>query len=81
MTANARLIDDIRALEAELHGKKIELYMALGDREQAEFHRREMYAVINARVAAAEIEVEEGAGCYFDARGLLDGLTLRGLAG
>lgn len=77
MTVNAKLIDDIRALEAELHGKKIEFYMAMGDRKQAEFHRREMYALINARVAAAEIAMESSGACYFDARGLADGLKVR----
>ena len=53
MTPAQKLIDEIRDLQAQAAGKQLELCMLLGDREGAEAARREMYALIEARNAAA----------------------------
>lgn len=74
---NAQLIDEIRELEAKAHGKRLELCQRLGDRQGMQHHQREMYALIQARKAAAEAAVET-ADCYFDACGHRDGLEVRG---
>ncbi|CAA2106079.1 hypothetical protein [Variovorax paradoxus] len=49
-------------------GLAIEIAMDLGDREEADRHRREMEALISAREAALQLEEEEGAS-YFSAAG------------
>lgn len=66
MTPAQKLVDDIRDLQAQAEGKKVELCMLLGDREGAERAQREMYALIEARQAAAYARHElNGEGCYF----------------
>lgn len=74
MTPNACLVDEIRDLEARAAGKRMELCMALGDRAGAEQNRREMYALVEARRAAAHVELEDPAGCFFAASGHVDSL-------
>lgn len=74
MTPNARLVDEIRELEAKAAGKRLELCMRLDDREGAEQNRREMYALIEARRAAADVELHDPAGCFFAASGHADSL-------
>lgn len=63
MTPAQKLIDEIRDLQAQAAGKQVELCMLLGDREGAQAAKREMYALIEARMAAAH-EIN-GPGCYF----------------
>ena len=53
LTPIQKLIDEARDLQAQAEGKKVELCMLLGDREGAERAKREMYAQIEARQAAA----------------------------
>lgn len=71
----AKLVDEIRALEAQIAGKRIEFCMAIGDRESAERYRKDMYATIEARKAAIVTQSEDSAGCYFEAMGRADGLS------
>jgi predicted alpha/beta superfamily hydrolase len=54
-------------------GLGIEICMALGDREGAHRHRREMEALIAAREAALQVEEEQGAS-YFAAAGRIAGV-------
>lgn len=53
------LIDEIRELSARLAGKQMQLCLALGDRDGAYRHLREMEAQTNARRAAREAQAEE----------------------
>jgi len=66
MTDIAKLIDDRRALAAQLAGKDMEISMALGDRDSAYRAMREMNAQTMARQAART------AGCYFVEQGDAD---------
>lgn len=66
MTPAQKLVDEIRDLQAQAAGKQVELCMLLGDREGAERAQREMYALIEARQAAAYAQHQlNGEGCYF----------------
>lgn len=56
-TPAQKLVDECRELEIQLYGKRIELSMALGQRESAQHWQREMYAAINARSATREAGV------------------------
>lgn len=49
-------------------GLAIEIAMGLGERDEADRHRREMEALIAAREAALQLEEERGAS-YFAAAG------------
>lgn len=57
MTASQELVAQIREIEIQLYGKRMELAMAIGQRDDAEFWKREMYAAITARNAAKEMEL------------------------
>lgn len=48
----AKLIDEIRDLDAQAAGKRMELAIELGDRDEARRHMREMNALTEARRAA-----------------------------
>lgn len=48
----AQLIDEIRALDEQAAGKRMELAMALGERDEARRHMKEMNALTEARKAA-----------------------------
>ena len=48
----AQLIDAIRDLDAQAAGKRMELAMALGDRDEARRQMKEMNALTQARIAA-----------------------------
>lgn len=48
----AQLIDEIRDLDAQAAGKRMELAMALGERDEARRHMKEMNALTEARKAA-----------------------------
>lgn len=61
MTSTQKLVQEIRDLQIQLDGKRIELAMALGDRTSAEYWKREMYAAIECRKAAKQVEQEVGA--------------------
>jgi hypothetical protein len=50
----AQLIDSIRDLDAQAAGKRMELALALGDRDEARRQMREMNALTQARIAARE---------------------------
>lgn len=68
MNHTQRLIAEIRSHEILAQGKRIELCIALGDRDGAKRHEREMNALIAARFA--QIEHLEGQGCcYFSVAG------------
>lgn len=67
MTPAQKLIDEIRDLQAQAEGKKIEFCLLLGDRDGAERAQREMFALVEARQAAAYAQAElSGQGCYFN---------------
>jgi hypothetical protein len=59
-----RLIAEIRSLEIVEHGKRIELCIALGDRDGAARHLREQNALCAARFAQMK-QLEEEGGNYF----------------
>lgn len=56
MNSAQNLVQEIRELQIKLDGKRIELAMAIGDRDSAEHWKREMYAAIECRNAANQIE-------------------------
>jgi hypothetical protein len=67
MTPAQKLVDEIRDLQAQAEGKKLELCMLLGDKEGAQAAQREMFALIEARQAAAYAQPAlNGQGCYFN---------------
>lgn len=57
MTVSQAIAAEIREIEIQLYGKRMELAMAIGLRDDAEFWKREMYAAITARNAAKEMEL------------------------
>lgn len=63
MTPIAILIDERRALAAQVAGKDVEIAMALGDRDAARRALREMKAQIEARRAVRECADEQGPTC------------------
>lgn len=66
LTPAQKLIDEIRDLKSQAAGKQLELCMLLGDRDGAERAQREMFALVEARQAAAYAQAElSGQGCYF----------------
>ena len=71
-TRLARLIDERRALAAQVAGKDVEIAMALGDRDGARRHLKEMEAQTVAREAMRE------AGCFFTEQGEADRRALQG---
>ena len=73
MTPIAALIDERRALAAQVCGKDVEIAMALGDREEAQRALKEMKAQVEARWAVREA-------CYFDSQGELDAQGMKGAA-
>lgn len=73
MSAASQLVDEIRALDAQAAGKRIELAMLLGQRDDALRYLREMTAITEARRAARLAQAEEQGGCYFAAAGEIDG--------
>lgn len=72
MTATQELQDSILGLEAALHGKRIELAMAIGNRQEAQQHMEAMHKTIRAqRDFRMAVGTEQG-GCYFTAAGHRD---------
>jgi len=70
MTDLAILIDQRRALAAQVAGKDVEIAMALGDRDGARRAMKEMKAQTLARQAMRD------AGCFFDEAGSRDAQKL-----
>lgn len=75
MTHLATLIDQRRALAAQVAGLDIEIALACGDRDGAQRARREMEVQAGARHAVRE------AGCFFDQTGERDALAMKGSQG
>lgn len=69
MTGLQELHDEILGLEAQLHGKRLELAMAKGEREEAQGHLRAMNHAIQERRAFRINCGTDGGGCYFTAAG------------
>lgn len=63
MNVVQKLIDERRALEAQMYGKSIEIFTVLGLPDEARTALREMNAVVLARHAVRESE------CFFDQMG------------
>lgn len=68
MNVIQKLVAQRRTHEILAKGLDVEICMALGDREGAAIHQREMCALIAARDAQIEQLQEEG-GCYFTLAG------------
>lgn len=63
---------EVYALQAQLHGKHMELAMEQGDRDVARLHMQMMNSVLLAH-RAFRIECSEAAGhCFFDSAGAVD---------
>lgn len=74
----AMLLDETRAIEAQLYGKRLEMAMLNGMRESADHWRQCMEMVIRMRrEAALELSGQRGE-CFFVAAGRYDGLALQG---
>lgn len=71
MTPIAILIDERRALAAQVAGKDVEIAMALGDRDAARRALREMKAQVEARWAVREA-------CEIDKQGEIDAAAMKG---
>lgn len=61
LTPIQKLIDEARDLLAQAAGKQVEIFCIEG----AERAQREMYALTEARQAAAYAQAEISGGCYF----------------
>lgn len=68
----ARLLDKVRELQAQLYGARIELAMHNGCREDAQHWRQAMEKVVRDRRDAALGLAEAKDGCFFVAAGKLD---------
>ncbi|MBT2299241.1 hypothetical protein J7E70_02075 [Variovorax paradoxus] len=68
-----KLVAEIRTHEIIAQGKRIELCMALGDREGAARHLREQNALCAARFAQLE-QLEEEGGNYFALAGRMSAM-------
>lgn len=73
----ARLLDECRDLEAQLYGKRLELAMHAGLRDDARYWKEAMEKVIRDRRDAALGAAEAACGCFFEAAGKLDSQELR----
>ncbi len=72
MTPLHQLIDERRALAAQVAGKDMEIAIALGDRDNALRALREMEAQVGSRRAMREAQ------CFFDRQGEADAKEMRG---
>lgn len=78
MTSIQKLQDDILGLEAQLHGKQLELAYAMGDSTLAEKHMLAMNDATRAQRALRIQVQEQGGGCYFLAAGTVDQAVAHG---
>lgn len=75
-----RLQNEIFRLQAQLHGKHMELAMEQGERDVARLHMQMMNSALLAH-RAFRMECSEAAGhCFFDASGQADQLSRGGAA-
>lgn len=80
MTGLQELQDEILGLEAQLHGKRLEMAMAQGNRSEAQQHQNAMYVATKARRDFRIMVAEQGGENYFSAAGEADRLALQGAA-
>lgn len=73
----ARLLDECRDLEAQLYGKRIELAMHNGLRDDAQHWRQAMEKVIRDRRDAALGAAERAGQDFFVAAGRMDAAEIR----
>ena len=73
MNAAAQLVDEIRDLDAKAAGKRMELAVMLGERDEALRYMREMNAITEARCAAKFTAAEAHGHCHFVTAGEIDG--------
>ena len=72
MTGIQELHDEILGLEAQIAGKRLELAMAMGEKDTV---RQHMHAMNAASIARREFRIqcaEDAGGCFFDAAGAVD---------
>jgi hypothetical protein len=74
MDAAAQLIDEIRELDAKAAGKRMQLALMLGERDEARRYMREMNAITEARRAAVHAQAEADGSCYFTAAAHADAI-------
>lgn len=72
----AKFLDECRALEAALYGKRIELALHNGCRDDAQYWRERMEKVVKDRRDAALGTAEAKGDCYFVAAGKIDALAM-----
>lgn len=68
----AQLLDECRDLEAKLYGKRIELALHAGLRDDARYWKEAMEKVVRDRRDAALGAAEAACGCFFVAAGRMD---------
>ena len=81
MTSLQELQDEILGLEAQLHGKRLEMAMAQGNRSEAQQHQNAIHVATKARRDFRLMVAEQGGENYFSAAGEADRLALQGAAG
>jgi hypothetical protein len=73
----AKLLDECRELEAQLYGKRIELALHSGCRDDATYWRERMEKVVKDRRDAALGIAEAKGECFFVAAGQHDAQQIR----
>jgi len=81
MTPAQTLEFEILSTEAKLHGLRLELAMAMGEREVAKTHMAAMHTAIRARGDFIRMTADANGECFFNAAGQADRLALQGAAG
>lgn len=81
MTPAQNLEYEILNTEAKLHGLRLELALAMGDRPTAQKHMTAMYAAFEARGDFIRMTADANNECFFTAAGEADRLALQGAAG
>lgn len=76
MAKEAALLDDCRELEAKLFGKRIELALHAGLRDDAQYWRQAMEKVVKERRDAALGAAERAGQDFFEAAGRMDAKEL-----
>lgn len=72
MTGIQELQDEILGIEAFLHGKRLELALAQGEKETARQHMHAMYSATQKQRDFRIACEEQGGGCFFLAAGAAD---------
>ncbi len=81
MTPAQNLEYEILNTEAKLHGLRLELAMAMGERDVAKKHMTAMHDAIKARGDFIRMTADANNECFFSAAGEADRLALQGVAG